>query len=148
MSKYQVTFIRKEGKMYIFESRKKKLYIEDMIVKNGRYTAKLINNSGTYGWSLGGAFISLTQVENACGECLTSNEWFIEQMKSDPKQWGRSATKGSINLTQGCLKIIDKTGEDYRIRYFEDKRIKNQLINLFWADIKNLSGYGLELSYR
>jgi hypothetical protein len=148
MSKYQVTFIRKEGKMYIFESRKKKLYIEDMIVKNGRYTAKLINNSGTYGWSLGGAFISLTQVENACGECLTSNEWFIEQMKSDPKQWGRNATKKSINLTEGCLKIVDRTGYEYRIRFFEDVRAKNDKLSWFSADIKNLSGYGLELSYR
>jgi hypothetical protein len=119
-----------------------------MVVKNGRYTAKLINNSGTYGWSLGGAFISLTQVENACGEHLTSDKWFIEQMKANPNQWGRSATKQSINLTKGSLAIVDRTGYEYRIRFFEDVRAKRDKLSWFSADIRNLRGYCLQLGYR
>jgi hypothetical protein len=147
MSKYQIKFIRRNGNQYIFEVRGRKLFIEDMVASNGRYSSKLSDACGVYGWSVAKVFISLTQAENACGECLTTNEWFIENMKSDPKQWGRSATKQGLNLTVGILKIVDRAGVEYRVRAFTDKITKDNNLTWFAADIRRLSGYCLELGY-
>lgn len=148
MSKYQIKFIRKNGNQYIFEVRGRKLFIEDMVASNGRYTSKLYLSNGVYGWSVAKVFISLTQAENACGEVLTTDEWFIAEMKATPEQWGSSATKQSLNLTVGCLKIVDRTGYEYRVRAFTDKITKDNILGWFAADIRRLSGYCLELGYR
>lgn len=148
MSKVKIKFTRKDGNQYHFEVRKIKIVIEDGVLINGRNQSNLHLNNGSYGWRLNKLFVSLHQAEYACGEYLTDKEWFINNMKNNPELWGRNLTRNEIPMTKGCIKIIDRAGSDYRVRYFEDNRAKNDLLKNFMMDIKNLTGYGIGLSYR